>query len=118
MGKSREQLFLKLRPGASGDHCHFNDAQEIMEQRRAFGIEGRFTLREGSVEVKNDELLHFSPKWKYRRRIVSVRLCSDTPRKRTSQTISRLLPAATVAVGYAAPTPGLRSERKWKLRQT
>ena len=53
-----EHLLLKLRPIASGDHGHFDDTEKVMQQCRHFGIESRFTFGKGTVEIKNNELLH------------------------------------------------------------
>ena len=36
MGKMGEQLFFKLRPIASGNHGHFDDAEKVMQQSPPF----------------------------------------------------------------------------------
>jgi hypothetical protein len=53
-----EELFLKLRPIASRDDGHFDNVEKIVQQRRHFGIEGRFTFRECPVQIENDQLFH------------------------------------------------------------
>ena len=38
MGKIGEHLFFKLRPIASGNHGHLDDAEKVMQQCRHLGI--------------------------------------------------------------------------------
>ena len=59
MGKIGEQLLFKLRPIASGNHGHFDDAEKVMQQRRHFCIERRFTFGQRAVQIINNELFHY-----------------------------------------------------------
>ncbi len=59
MGKIGEHLFLELRPIASGNHGHFDHAEKVMQQRRHFGIERRFTFGECAIQIINNQLFHW-----------------------------------------------------------
>ena len=51
MGKMGEHLLFKLRPIASGNDGHFDDAEKVVQQRRHFGIERRFTFGKCAVQI-------------------------------------------------------------------
>src|ERR1039458_2510048 len=53
-----EELYLKLWPIASRDDGHFDNLEKIVQQRRHFGIESRFTFRECTVKIEDNQLLH------------------------------------------------------------
>src|ERR1035441_7704972 len=55
-----EELFLKLRPIASRDDGHFDNFEKIVQQRRHFEIKSRFTFRERTVKIEDNQLLHFT----------------------------------------------------------
>ena len=61
MGKVREHLLLKLRPIATGNHGHLDDAEKVMQQCRHLGIERRLAFGKCAVQVENDELFHILP---------------------------------------------------------
>ena len=58
MGKMREHLFFKLRPIASGNHGHFDDAEKVMQQPRHFGIERRLAFGKCAVQIEHNQLFH------------------------------------------------------------
>ena len=57
MGKIGQQLFFELQPGTAGYHGHFDDAEQVMQQGRHLGVEGRLALGERPVEIEDDQLL-------------------------------------------------------------
>ena len=61
MGKVGEQLFFKLRPIASGNDRHFDDTEKVMQQCRHIGVKRRFTFGKRTVQIKNNQLFHYSP---------------------------------------------------------
>src|ERR1035438_5813890 len=58
MGKMGKHLLFELRPIASGNDGHFNDAEKVVQQRRHFSIKRRFAFGECAVQVINDQLFH------------------------------------------------------------
>ena len=54
MGKVGEQLLFKLWPIASRNYSHFDDSEEVLQQRRHFGINWGFAFGKCAVEIKDN----------------------------------------------------------------
>ena len=53
-----EHLLFELGPIATGNDGHFDDAEKVVQQRRHFGIERRFTFGECAIQIVNNQLFH------------------------------------------------------------
>jgi len=45
-------LRFKLGPIASGNHCHFDDAEKVVQQSRHFSVKGRFTFGKRTIQIE------------------------------------------------------------------
>ena len=59
MRKLGDHLGFKLRPIASGDHGHFDDTEQVVQQSRHLGIERRLAFGKRTVEIKHNQLFHY-----------------------------------------------------------
>ena len=59
MGQMGEHLIFKLRPIASGDHGHFEDAEKVVQQSRHFGSSD--DLLSASVPSRSNTISFFIP---------------------------------------------------------
>ncbi len=58
MGKMGEYLFFKLRPIASGYHGRLDNAEEITQEPRHFGVKRRLAFGQRAVQIEYDQPFH------------------------------------------------------------